>query len=97
VQCDEIWAFCYAKEKNVTDAMPKDAGDVWTWVGLDADSKLAIGWLVGDRDADTAKVFMQDIAARLAKKVYFYFLCRTPKPYHAYAHETFYTLNKCFQ
>jgi len=69
VQADEVWSFCYAKDKNVTDDMPEGAGDVWTWVGMDADSKLVIGWLVGDRDADTAKVFMQDIAARLAKRV----------------------------
>src|SRR5882672_4279112 len=51
IQCDEIWQFCYAKDKNV----PADKqgqfgyGSVWTWVALDADSKLAVSWLVGDR------------------------------------------------
>src|ERR1700733_6304743 len=51
VQVDEIWAFCYAKAKNVptAKAAPEDAGDVWTWVGIDADSKLAISWWGGGR------------------------------------------------
>lgn len=68
VQCDEIWAFVYAKEKN----KPQDvegAGDAWTFVGIDADSKLVISWLLGDRDIDTATVFMKDVAERLKNKV----------------------------
>ncbi len=71
VQCDEIWSFCYAKKKNVATAKaaPVDAGDVWTWTALDADSKLIVGWLVGGRDADYANEFMQDIASRLANRV----------------------------
>ena len=71
VQVDEIWAFCYAKAKNVptAKAAPEDAGDVWTWVGIDADSKLAISWWVGDRGGETAKVFMDDLASRLADRV----------------------------
>ena len=71
VQVDEIWAFCYAKSKNLptAKAAPHDAGDVWTWVGLDADSKLAISWWIGDRSGDTAKVFMADLASRLANRV----------------------------
>jgi IS1 family transposase len=68
VQCDEIWSFVYAKAKNVPEGM-KDAGDVWTWTGIDADSKLIISWLVGGRDAETANIFMQDIAGRLANRV----------------------------
>src|ERR1700722_17966238 len=49
VQVDEIWAFCYAKQKNVptAKAAPEGAGDIWTWVGLDAQSKLAVSWYVG--------------------------------------------------
>jgi hypothetical protein len=51
VQCDEIWIFCYAKQKNIetAKAAPEMAGDLWTWIGLDADSKLIISYLVGKR------------------------------------------------
>lgn len=69
VQCDEVWSFCYAKAKNVRDGMVEGAGDLWTWVGIDADSKLAIGWRVGDRGLDTALPFMKDLASRLANRV----------------------------
>lgn len=71
VQCDEIWAFCYAKAKNVATAKaaPDEAGDVWTWTALDADSKLILSWLVGGRDASYAAEFMQDVADRLASRV----------------------------
>lgn len=67
VQCDEAWAFCYAKQKNVVTAKaaPEGAGDIWTWVGLDAQSKLAISWYVGGRDSDAAMIFMDDLAKRL--------------------------------
>ncbi len=71
VQCDEIWSFCYAKAKNVATATaaPEDAGDVWTWTALDADSKLIVSWLVGGRDAGYATEFMQDVASHLANRV----------------------------
>ncbi len=71
VQCDEIWAFCYAKQKNVAvaKAAPEDAGDVWTWTAIDADSKLIVSYLVGGRDAGYASEFMQDVASRLANRV----------------------------
>ena len=51
VQCDEIWSFCYAKDKNVQTAKcaPEEAGDVWTWTALDADSKLIVSYFVGNR------------------------------------------------
>ena len=64
VQCDEIWSFCYAKEKNVAraKAAPKGAGDVWTWTAIEADSKLIISWEVGDRTSATAIEFMDDLA-----------------------------------
>jgi len=50
IQCDEIWSFCYAKEKNVPEHMKgkPGVGDVWTWTAMDADSKLLISWLVGE-------------------------------------------------
>ena len=54
VQCDEIWSFVYAKNKNVPEHMEDKAGDVWTWVGIDADTKLVVSWMVGNRDCDTA-------------------------------------------
>ena len=71
VQCDEIWAFCYAKEKNVktAKAAPEGAGDVWTWTGLDADSKMILSYEVGDRSGETAIEFMDDLRARLANRV----------------------------
>ncbi len=71
IQADEIWSFCYAKAKNVptAKAAPEEAGDVWTWTALDADSKLIVSYLVGGRDADYANEFMQDVAGRLANRV----------------------------
>lgn len=70
VQVDEIWSFCAAKQKNVpTMKAPVDfAGDVWTWTALDADSKLIVSWLVGDRDAVHAEVFMRDVSARIDQR-----------------------------
>lgn len=66
VQCDEIWSFVYAKEKNASVGQKADgAGDAWTWVGIDADTKLVISWFVGNRDADSANQFMLDVAERV--------------------------------
>lgn len=71
VQCDEIWSFCYAKQKNVADAKvaPDGAGDVWTWTAIDADTKLMVAYFVGDRGAESAKILMDDLGARLANRV----------------------------
>lgn len=69
VQCDEIWSFVYAKEKNSKELDNDGAGDVWTWTGLDPDSKLMISYLVGQRDAECAKIFMGDLKSRLTSKV----------------------------
>jgi IS1 family transposase len=71
VQCDEIWSFCYAKEKNVpiAKAPSVQAGDVWTWTAIDPDTKLVISWMVGGREAETANFFMDDLASRLADRV----------------------------
>lgn len=67
VQADEIWAFCYAKDKNLPEHMrgAPGVGSVWTWTAIDADSKLMISWMVGDRDAECAGRFMKDLAGRL--------------------------------
>jgi IS1 family transposase len=71
IQVDEIWAFCYAKQRNVetTKAAPEGAGDVWTWTAIDADTKLIPSWLVGDRSGETAKAFIADLARRLITRV----------------------------
>ncbi len=67
VQCDEIWSFVYAKQKNVPESKETEngVGDVWTWVGIDADTKLVVSWFVGGRDADSACEFMNDVADRI--------------------------------
>jgi IS1 family transposase len=71
IQCDEIWSFVGAKEKNV----PREKrgrfgmGDVWTWTAICAESKLIVSWRVGDRDAGTAHEFTTDLASRLAHRV----------------------------
>lgn len=71
VQVDEIWNFVYAKNDNVAKAKaaPKDAGDVWTWTAIDADTKLLMSWLVADRSTDSAVTFMADLKERLANRV----------------------------
>jgi IS1 family transposase len=71
IQCDEIWSFCYAKEKNVPRSKKGQFGfgDVWTWTAFDADTKLVCSWMLGDRSAFTARDFMKDLAARLANRV----------------------------
>ena len=71
IQVDEVWAFCYAKQKNLP---PEKAGqfgygDVWTWTAICADTKLVPSWMVGDRDTEWASAFMNDLAGRLADRV----------------------------
>ena len=71
VQVDEIWSFTAAKQKNVA-AMKKPvegAGDTWTWTAIEADTKLIVSYFIGDRDSDCAKLFMGDVASRLATRV----------------------------
>ena len=71
IQCDEIWSFCYAKDKNVAaaKAAPDGAGDVWTWTAIDADTKLMVSYFVGDRSGESAMVLMDDLRARLSNRV----------------------------
>ena len=71
IQCDEIWSFCYAKQKNVPEEKQGRLGygDVWTWTAIDADTKLVPSWLVGLRDAGCGYRFMRDLQARLAERV----------------------------
>ena len=70
VQCDEIWSFTYAKQKNVATAKaaPAEAGDTWTWTALDSESKLVISYMVGGRDSEYAMDFMDDLRQRLATR-----------------------------
>jgi len=71
IQCDEIWSFCYSKEKNVPEEHRGEFGygDVYTWTAMCADSKLILSFLVGRRDAAHGKVFIQDLADRLKNRV----------------------------
>lgn len=70
VQCDEIWAFCGMKQKTADrNGYTQGVGDIWTWTAIDADTKLAVSFFVGDRNADSANEFMRDIAARLRNRV----------------------------
>ena len=71
VECDEIWCYAYARQKNVPRILgnPEWAGDVWTWTALAPDSKLMVSWLVGDRTQSSANEFMLDLRARLEGRV----------------------------
>jgi IS1 family transposase len=70
IQCDEIWSFVGAKMKNVTiEQVESGWGDVWTWTAIDADSKLIVSYLVGQRGPAWAKVFMEDVASRVTSRI----------------------------
>jgi IS1 family transposase len=71
IQCDEIWAFCYAKEKNVPGSKKGQFGygDVYTWTGICADTKLMVSWMVGRRDTEAAHLFISDLATRLSHRI----------------------------
>jgi IS1 family transposase len=72
LQMDEMWAWIYCKEKNRTEEIARkcpDAGDVWLWVCIDADSKLVLSWRLGQRDLATATDFVNDVAARVKGRV----------------------------
>jgi IS1 family transposase len=74
LECDEIWSFIAAKEKTIKKN-PKilttnpDAGDTWTWIAMDADSKLVISFYIGSRTANVCRAFMDDVASRIAGRV----------------------------
>jgi IS1 family transposase len=71
IQCDECWSFCYAKAKNVPSEKRGQFGygDVWTWVAIDADTKLVPSFMVGNRDLQTARIFIDDLASRLTNRI----------------------------
>ena len=71
MQCDEIWSFCYAKQRNVPEEFKGTPGygDVWTWVAIDADTKLVPSWLVGERTLADAYTFISDLKSRLNGRI----------------------------
>jgi IS1 family transposase len=82
LQLDEIWNFVGAKAKNVSvEKKAEGWGDTWTWVALDADTKLCVSYLVGGRDAGWAKEFMEDCASRISSRVRVQITSDGHKPY----------------
>jgi hypothetical protein len=76
IQCDEIWSFIGAKQKNVAAskrASDPTAGDCWTWTAIEADTKLLVSYQVGGRDAEYALMLMSDLRGRLANR------CNSPR------------------
>ena len=70
LQCDEIWAFVYGKDKNLSlEQVQAGGGSVWTWTAIDADTKLIVSYMLGDRGAATAQSFMRDVAGRIANRI----------------------------
>jgi IS1 family transposase len=70
VQADEVWSFVYGKDKNLTlEQVQSGLGSVWTWTALDADTKLIVSYMLGDRGADTALAFMRDVASRVSSRI----------------------------
>lgn len=72
LQLDEMWGWTYCKQKNVTPEIVEqhpDAGDIWLWVAMDAETKLVPSWLLGQRDGRTAQTFVADLASRLSNRV----------------------------
>src|SRR5947209_3913254 len=69
IQCDEIWTFVGSKQKNVPEDKRGEYGDWWTWVAMDADTKLIPSYRVGPRDLQEAHLFIRDLATRLRHRV----------------------------
>src|SRR5271165_5972825 len=70
VQCEEIWAFVLGKDKNLTlEQVQAGFGSIWTWTAIDAESKLIISYMLGDRGAATAQAFMKDVASRITNRI----------------------------
>jgi IS1 family transposase len=69
IQCDEIWSFVGMKARTAAKKGRMDAGDVWTWTALDADTKLGPSWRIGDRGSATRHDFIEDLASRLANRI----------------------------
>lgn len=91
VQVDEIWSFCYAKNKNIDKVKipQEEMGDIWTWIAICADTKLIISWFVGDRDLASARMFMSDLAPRMSGRIHL-----TSDGYVAYDKAVRYAFNR---
>lgn len=71
IQCDEVWSFCYAKEKNVpTDQRGTGKGSIWTWTALDSESKLMVSWVMSDRSQASADALMADLRSRVSQPIH---------------------------
>jgi IS1 family transposase len=70
IQCDEVWSYCYAKERNVPKELrdSEGIGDMWTWVAIDQDTKLVVSWFLGKRSKYDASRFIADLSIRLSDK-----------------------------
>jgi len=69
IQVDEVWAFCYSKQKNTPVNERGERGDIWTWVAIEAQTKLVPSFHVGARDARSAQLFIDDLASRLKDRI----------------------------
>ena len=69
IECDEIWSFVYAKNKNAHKTDNPEAGDAWTWTALDSDSRMIVSYYIGKRNAESGNTFMKDVASRLNNRV----------------------------
>jgi len=67
IEVDEIWGFIGAKRKNANRVGAY--GDVWTFIALDADTKLIPSFVVGKRDAYHTKMFIADLAERVSNRI----------------------------
>lgn len=69
IQCDEIWSFVYSKQRNVPEGMEGQAGDIWTWTALCADTKLILSWMIGQRTSEDAAAFISDLSDHLTNRI----------------------------
>lgn len=70
LELDELWAFVGKKQRHMKagDAIGV-GGDTWTWLALDAETKLVPSFLVGKRTVADARAFVADLAKRLSTRV----------------------------
>lgn len=69
IQCDEIWTFCFKKQKRVRKDDPDEFGDQWVFVAIDAETKLIPSFTIGKRTASTTRDFVDDLAGRIPNRV----------------------------
>jgi IS1 family transposase len=71
VQVDEVWGFISMKQKtaNKLGLRSEAVGDVWTWIALDAETKIVPTFAVGDRSQYMANAFIEDLSMRLSHRI----------------------------